>query len=92
MARHQMLMMTRIAKDDPAALLSIREKLKLTDEQVSKLEALAHETVQKAQALLTDEQRKTLATVPDEPKSTMDMCMEMMSMADGGMMGPGQSH
>ncbi len=92
MARHQMLMMTQISKDDPAALLSIRGKLKLTDEQASKLEALAHETGQKAQALLTDEQRKTLATVPDEPKSMMAMCRAMMPMAGGGMMGAGQPH
>ncbi len=92
MARHQMLMMTQIGKDDPAALLSIRAKLNLTDEQVSKLEALARETAQKAQALLTDEQRNTLAAVPDEPKCTMDMCNQMTSMAKGSMMGAGQPH
>jgi hypothetical protein len=85
MARHQMLMTAQLGKDDPAAMLSIRDRLKLTDGQVTKLESLAHETGQKAQALLTDEQREALATVPDEPKSMMAMCNQMMSMMSGGM-------
>jgi hypothetical protein len=87
MARHLMLMMTQVSKTDPAALLSIRDKLKLTDEQVGKLESLARETGQKAQALLSDDQRKTLSTIPDEPTSMMAMCSQMMSMVGGGTMG-----
>ena len=50
MARHQMLMQAQLSKNDPAALLSVKDKLKLTDEQVSKLESLARETGQKAEA------------------------------------------
>lgn len=87
MARHQMLMQAQLSKSDPAALLSIRDKLKLTDEQVSKLESLARETGQKAGTLLTDEQRKTLAAIPEEPKSVMAMCSQMMTMMGGGMAG-----
>jgi hypothetical protein len=83
MARHRMLMTAQLGKDDPAALLSIRDKLNLTEEQVTKLGALSHETGQKAQALLTDEQRKTLAAIPDEPKSMVAMCNQMMSMVGG---------
>jgi len=95
MARCRMLMQARIGKTTPAALLSIREKLNLTDQQVSKLESIAQESRQKAEATLTDEQRKTLATIPGEPQSMMAMCAGMMSMTGAdmgsmhGMMGGG---
>jgi hypothetical protein len=94
MARHQMLMQAELSKNDPAALLSVKDKLKLTDEQVGKLESLARETGQKAEALLTDEQRKTLSAIPDEPKSAMAMCRQMMTMMSGGTAagGTGATH
>ena len=86
MARcRRMQMQARTGKNTPAALLSIREKLNLTDQQVGKLESIVQESRRKAEATLTVEQRKALAAIPEEPQSTMGMCARAMSTMGGGM-------
>jgi len=87
-AGRQKLTETSVGNDGPAALLSIRDRLKLTDEQVTNLESLASETGQKAQAFLTDEQRKTLAAIAEEPQSATG---SRMMGRDMGQHGAGQA-
>lgn len=80
MTRCRMLMRTRIDTNDPAGLLAIKDELKLTKEQVSKLQAIADKAREEAKALLTDEQNKKLEALPKTPCNIMEMHGKMMPM------------
>jgi hypothetical protein len=66
--RHRMLMRLneRLSREDPAAILALRDELKLTGDQAHKLEEIEHKARHDAEDVLTDEQRKTLHEVPDQ--------------------------
>ena len=75
----QMMMNTEMSKDDAACLLAIKQELKLTPEQIQKLEQIVKQSRQEAVALLTPEQQKTLAEVEGQPTS---MCVMHTKMHD----------
>jgi len=66
--RHRMLMRLneRLSREDPAAILALRDELKLTGDQAHKLEEIEHRARHDAEDVLTEEQRKTLHEVPDQ--------------------------
>jgi hypothetical protein len=86
--RCQMMMNAEMSKDDAACLLAIKEELKLTPEQVQKLEQIVKQSRQEAAAILTPEQQKTLAEVPGQSTSMSAMHAKMhekmMQKMEGG--------
>ena len=91
MTRCRMLMRARIDTNDPAGLLAIKDELKLTKEQASKLQAIADKAREEAKALLTNEQNKKLEALPKTPCNMMEMHGKMMPMMQkmGGEKGKG---
>lgn len=64
----QMMMNAEICKDDAACLLACKQDLKLSSEQIQKLDQIIKQSRQEAAAVLTPEQQKTLAEVPGKPE------------------------
>jgi hypothetical protein len=62
-----------VPMDGPEALLSQKEELNLTKEQVQKLEQLAKDAREKANAVLTEEQKSKLTDVSEKPVSSLEM-------------------
>jgi hypothetical protein len=87
MDRMQLLMRVGVFVDSPAALQVQKDKLQLSEEQVSKLREIEKEARQKALALLTPQQRTALGDIPDKPLVMVEMCQPMMAMC-AGMGGP----
>ncbi|NIA08163.1 MAG: hypothetical protein GWP14_11115 [Actinobacteria bacterium] len=87
MTRCRMLMRTRIETNDPAGLLAIKDELKLTKEQVGKLQTIADKARKEAKALLSDEQKKKLEAVPETPGNMMEMYGKMKPMIQKSMGG-----
>ena len=88
--RCTMVMSTAIIPSDPAAILSLKTQLKLTDDQTTRLDAINKESQEKAAAVLTVDQKKTLETMPKTPQTMMDMHEQMMGQMQtmmGGKMG-----
>jgi hypothetical protein len=75
--RCQMMMNAEMSTDDAACLLAFKQELKLTPEQVQKLEQIVKESRQEAPAILTPEQQKTLAEVAGQPASMNAMHAKM---------------
>ena len=92
-ARCGMMMRARLSPMDPAAVLALKDKLKLTDEQVGKLEQLIRSTRRAVEGLLTEEQRQKASELPETPRTMMEMHQHMMRKMSGGspMMEPGGS-
>jgi len=67
----------------PAALLSLRDELELTPEQLAKLQIIIDEGREDAMAVLTDEQEGTLNKRPGRMKALMETCHKMMPMMCG---------
>jgi len=89
--RHKMLTSSAIASDDPVAVLAVKDDLKLTDEQITKIAAISLKARQDVKAALTDDQKKTLETLAGTPATMKDMCKGMcakMGMAGAGMSCP----
>lgn len=76
----RMMMQTAINPGDPAAILSFKDDLKLTDKQVQKLQAIADKARQEAKGVLNEQQAKTLQAVPAKPDTSMAMHQQMMQM------------
>ena len=76
-ARGHMMMGATLSRDDPGAILGLRDELGLTDAQVSQLEALRSATVDKAQGLLTEDQRTQLKQIPEKSGSMAEMYRRM---------------
>lgn len=88
--RCQMIMNTAVTPNDPAAILALKDQLKLTEAQTTQLEAINKEARDKAAAVLTAEQTKTLAAMPQKPQTMKDMHEQMMGHMQkmmGGKMG-----
>ena len=84
---HKMMYSEEVAKDDPSALLALKDDLKLTADQVTKLKAIAAKARQDSDAVLTADQKKKLEEVPSSPNTVMGLHDEMRSkMGDRGMM------
>jgi hypothetical protein len=78
--RCQMMINAEMSKDDAACLLASTQELKLTPEQVQKLDQIVKQSRQEAAAILTPEQKKTLAEVPEKPASMCEMHTKMHEM------------
>jgi hypothetical protein len=79
-----MLMNAQLSKDDPAAVLAMRDTLKLTPEQTQQLQQLQTENRQKVESILNADQKTNLAKLPAEATSMKTMHQEMMAKADAG--------
>ncbi len=89
MMRHRMLTGAALANDDPAAVLAVRDELKLTDDQAAKIATISEKARQDTMAVLTPEQKKTIESLAGTPATMMDMSMDMHRMTAGsgkGMM------
>jgi hypothetical protein len=66
--RHRMMMRMaeRLSAEGPGSILALREDLKLTGDQVHKLEEIEHKARHDAEDVLTEEQREILDEVPDQ--------------------------
>ncbi|MGB7839770.1 MAG: hypothetical protein WBL40_16845 [Terrimicrobiaceae bacterium] len=77
----------RVSAYDPAAVLTLRDQLKLTDDQVKELEAIATTTQEQVKTKLTAEQLTALEPIAATPSSMMQMGQSMHSMTGKNMMG-----
>lgn len=76
--RQMMLKNIKLTREDPQAILALKDQLELTDEQVTMLNGIIAEARQKtAQLNLTDQQKAMLTALPEEPKSVGDMMKAM---------------
>lgn len=88
--RCQMMMGTEVSPSDPAAILALKEQLKLTEAQTSQLEAINKEAQDKAIAVLTADQKTILDTMPKSTQTMKEMHEQMMGKMQkmmGGKMG-----
>lgn len=86
--RCRMMMSMEVIPHDPAALLALKDHLKLTDEQTSRLQAIVAQSRQQAEQVLTAEQKAQLQPLEKLPKTMTEMhhqMMEKMGQAKGGM-------
>jgi len=80
MQRCRMMMQTAINPGDPVAILALKDDLKLTAEQVQKIQAIADKARQEAKGVLDEQQAKTLQAIPAKPETPMAMHQHMMQM------------
>ncbi len=93
----RMMMNMEVKPTDPAALLALKDKLELTEEQIDRLEKIREQAREQTEGLLTAEQKKQLEPLQKMPGTCMAMHQEMMQKmmqkggekAKGGMMGGG---
>lgn len=78
MMRCRMMMSMEVKADDPAALLALKDQLKLTDEQADRLKAIVAQAREQADKVLTDEQKKQLEPMAKTPDTMMEMHRQMM--------------
>jgi hypothetical protein len=86
-ARCQIICTAQISAYDPAAVLALRSELKLTDDQVKELEAIAATTQEQVKTKLTAEQLTSLQPIAATPSNMVQMCQSMHSMTGKNMMG-----
>ncbi len=80
MDRCRMMMHTRMDVNCPEALLAVKSRLALTDEQVSKLNTIAQKSRMESEAVLTAGQKEILKKMTAAPDTMMKMHHEMMPM------------
>ena len=85
--RCQIMGAARISAYDPAAVLALRDELKLNDDQVKELETIAATTQEQVKTKLTAEQLASLQPIAATPSSMMQMCQSMQSMTGKKMTG-----
>jgi hypothetical protein len=86
-ARCQIMGAAQVSAYDPAAVLALRDELKLTDDQVKDLEAIAATTQKQVKSKLTAEQLASVEPIAATPSSMVQMCQSMHSMTGKNMMG-----
>jgi hypothetical protein len=87
--RYRQIQMAHFTLDEPIGLLALKEQLKLTPEQVKKLEDISVNARKEAKAALTKEQADTLEKMKDTPDSGAAMSAEMRSRMGSRRGGPG---
>lgn len=85
--RCQIMGTAQVSAYNPAAVLALRDELKLTDDQVNELEAIATTAQEQVKTKLTVEQLAILEPIAATPSSMMQICQSMHSMTGKGMMG-----
>ena len=86
--RCRMMMNMEVTSHDPAALLALKDQLKLTEKQTNRLQAIVAQARQQAGQVLTDQQKTQLQPLEKLPKTMMEMhhqMMEKMGQAKVGM-------
>jgi hypothetical protein len=86
--RCRMMMNMEVTSHDPAALLALKDQIKLTEEQTDRLQAILTQARQQAGQVLTHEQTAQLQPLEKLPKTMAQMhhqMMEKMGHAKGGM-------
>jgi len=73
-----MMMNMEVTSHDPAALLALKDQLKLTEEQTKRLEAIVAQARQQAEQVLTDEQKTQVQPLEKLPTTMMEMHRQMM--------------
>lgn len=73
-----MMMSMEVKADDPAALLALKEHLKLTSAQMDQLKKIVAQAREDAGKVLTDEQKKQLEPIAKTAYSMMKMHRDMM--------------
>lgn len=73
-----MMMCMEVKADDPAALLALKEHLKLTPDQIEQLKKIVAQAREDAGKVLTDEQKKQLEPMAKTACSMMKMHRDMM--------------
>lgn len=76
--RHQMMSNAQFKNNEPIGLLSLKEQLKLTEEQVKKLEAIDETARKDAKAVLTKEQEAMVDKMTG-PETMTEMNKNMMA-------------
>lgn len=75
----RLLMHAELNRDDPAALLGLKDRLNLTAAQVKQLNAIQDRARNDARAILNAKQQGQLATLPATPGSMASMHRQMMT-------------
>jgi len=91
--KHNMMATAKFQNNEPMGLLAMKKDLKLTDEQVKKLEQIDENARKEAKAVL-DKDQEAMVDKMSGPDSMMGMQKEMMSKGGGmmrGRMRPGMS-
>jgi hypothetical protein len=86
--RCRMMMKMAVIPHDPAASLALKDDLKLTEDQVKRLEAIVAQAREQAEQVLTAEQKAQLQGLEKSPKTMMEIhkqMMEKMGMTEGEM-------
>ena len=81
--RHKMCMSGKMGAYDPAGLMAIKDDLKLTDEQATRLQAISDKAQQDAKAVLTAEQQSKMQQVEGTPETAAGMHKEMSDKMGG---------
>ena len=80
MMRGRMMMRMQMHRQNPQAILALKEELKLSDEQAQQLQSIAAEAREKTQQVLNDEQKQSLEKLKDTPNTPMQMHQHMQQM------------
>ncbi|GEM_PF-2368326 len=86
MRMHALAMLTaKMTTTDPAKLMAMEEHLKLTKDQMDKLQKIQKDAAAQAEALLTPDQKALVEKMKEMPPSMMALHkhMQMMMMQDG---------
>jgi len=80
MDKCKMMMHARVETDSPEALLAMKSRLALTEEQVGKLKEIAGKSQKDSEMLLTEAQKDMLKKMAGTPDTMMKMHHELMPM------------
>ena len=91
--RCRVLCAAEVSSNDPAAILTLKDDLGLTEDQARKLRVVSDRARADSVALLTADQRAKLQVMAGTPSTMMEMCAQMAEKckamgAQGGMMCP----
>jgi len=81
--RNRQMQMARFQVDQPAGLLALKDQLKLTPEQVKKIEGINAAACKDAKAVLTKEQADMIATMDGTPDTMLALSSEMRGRMGG---------
>lgn len=79
MQQGRMIMHAELSRDDPAALLGMKEQLKLSDDQSKRLQAIEQRARAEAKAVLDQSQQSQVSKLPDGASSMAQMHRQMMA-------------
>jgi hypothetical protein len=74
-----MMVTSKIDPLDPEAVLSIKDKLGLSQQQIAKLEDIAYKSRQQSKSVLNAQQAQTIDELQSQPKTLMKMQENLMN-------------